>query len=80
MKYVQEDIAGMGHKRKMFALGRFEAEILHGLIVNGISNTPETPHTKLLIARMKNMKKVIGESLPIISKSRDGYPTIPKMQ
>jgi len=79
MKFVAEEIAGMGHKRYMFSLGKFEASILRGLLVSAIKHTPDTPHTSLTMKRMRAMKNVIGEAIPQMKNPNDGYPSVPKM-
>lgn len=65
MRYIEDEIAGDGDKRLVFALGKQEAIIIYSLLQKARIYMPKTPETRYDHARINNMCQ---ELHPLVKK------------
>ena len=64
MKFIKQDLGANKHIRYCYALGKAEAEILFGALLNAQQWTPKTFGTTILRSRLNDMIRVIRKTLP----------------
>jgi len=66
MKFVREDVAGGGHTRQWFAIGKAEVEILRGVLENARLWTPKILETETVRMRVNQMIRELDKHRPHI--------------